>query len=354
MKNQDAVIQFLDSFLEAEQYNDSAINGLQVDSSLFFENETEEVENCDESCDCSNHHHNHSKDADLIEGCFELTPSWYDKCKKGESTDPIEISKEFGDYLHDFSANKVLLTTELFNKKNISKKSENSCRIACSVDSGISVILSAIANRCNLLLTHHGLFWGNQPNVLTGALAKKATLLLGANCSLYSSHLPLDGNQLLGNSMLLARYFRLKEIKPFFNYGGNPIGVIGELAETTNNENLDSLILRSNMITGNYTPKFIAGGSEEIKKVAIVTGSGSSAIPKASISGVDLLITGEAKQEAYHSSLDLEINTLFMGHYQSEILGLIGLSLLLLQRFKLLEQNAEGSGAFFIHHDTMI
>ena len=77
-------------------------------------------------------------------------------------------------------------------------------RVAAAVDARERTIRAAAEAGANLLLVHHGLFWGGvQP--LRGAFLRRIRLLLEHGIAVYSSHLPLDMHPELGNNTLLAR-----------------------------------------------------------------------------------------------------------------------------------------------------
>lgn len=91
-------------------------------------------------------------------------------------------------------------------------------------------------------------------------------------------------------------------------------GIIGELAEKMDEISFLSFLKeRLNLQSIKYTPY-----KKEIKKVAIVGGSGSSWLTIAKKRGADAFITSDVK---YHQFFDAEGEILFadIGHYESEI-----------------------------------
>lgn len=204
-------------------------------------------------------------------------------------------------------------------------------RVALAVDSGLSVIERAIAEHSDILITHHGLYWG-QPQPITGVFSKKIALCLQNGLSLYSSHLPLDGHISLGNAAQLgATILNLNNITPAFEYKGNTLGVIGELTVSSNLTEIQALLSRCE---GTLTPSHVlAFGKGAIRKIGIATGSASFFIEEASRLQLDLFITGESKQEAYHVAKELACNVIFMGHYASETFGVRALGDVLRSEF---------------------
>src|SRR2546429_3759799 len=72
-------------------------------------------------------------------------------------------------------------------------------RIAASVDASLATVNLAIASKADLLIVHHGFFWG-QTHPWTGKRYELLQLLLKHNLAVYSSHLPLDAHPKLGNN----------------------------------------------------------------------------------------------------------------------------------------------------------
>ena len=99
-------------------------------------------------------------------------------------------------------------------------------KVAAAVDARERTIRAAAEAGANLLLVHHGLFWGGvQP--LRGAFLRRIRLLLEHRIAIYSSHLPLDMHPELGNNVLLARELELVPEVGFARYKTIDIGVAG-------------------------------------------------------------------------------------------------------------------------------
>src|SRR4051812_28867633 len=73
-------------------------------------------------------------------------------------------------------------------------------KIAAAVDAGAATIKLASAANADLLIVHHGLFWGaRQP--WTGKSFELMRSLVENDLAVYSSHLPLDAHAALGNNV---------------------------------------------------------------------------------------------------------------------------------------------------------
>ena len=203
--------------------------------------------------------------------------------------------------------------------------------VAVAVDAGSSIIERAIDLDADLLIVHHGIFWG-ECRAITGGLGKKVRKLLSGQCSLYASHLPLDAHLSVGNGAELARFFGLGEIQGYFEYRGQNIGVKASLSSA---KPLQYFVDRAKeMIGALATPLLLPFGASDVRTVGIVTGSGSSALDACALAGLDLLISGEPKQEVYHHAKELRQSCLFAGHYATETFGIRALQRILSDRFR--------------------
>src|SRR5690554_5367264 len=66
--------------------------------------------------------------------------------------------------------------------------------VAVAVDSSLSTFEQAAALGAQMLIVHHGLFWG-EPKAITGAHGKRVRFLLERGISLYAAHIPLDADR---------------------------------------------------------------------------------------------------------------------------------------------------------------
>src|SRR5215208_5716881 len=100
-------------------------------------------------------------------------------------------------------------------------------RCAVAVDASLHTIDGAIASGSNLLVVHHGLFWGGmQP--LRGRVFQRVRRLLAHDVAVYASHLPLDLHPSVGNNALMARELALTPNAGFARFQSITIGVTGE------------------------------------------------------------------------------------------------------------------------------
>ena len=203
-------------------------------------------------------------------------------------------------------------------------------RVALATDTAQATIDMAIEAGAQMMIAHHGLFWGRVEPV-TGPLRSRLASLLRAQVSLYVSHLPLDAHSEVGNNAVLARLLGLRDLEPFGAWGSGSIGVMGRLPETLDRAGLAA---RLEALLG-ARPDVLPFGSEAIARVAVVSGAAADLIPAAASSAVDAFVTGETSHTAVHQARERRLNVLFAGHYATETLGVRALGDHLAERFGL-------------------
>lgn len=189
-------------------------------------------------------------------------------------------------------------------------------RVAFAVDVCQAAIGAAIAADAQMLIVHHGLFWG-RPLLLVGPHRRRVQSLLAAGLSLYAVHLPLDLHPEVGNNVQLARLLGLRVTGAF--------GDVGVKAEADVGLTIGNLVERVESALG-IVPRVQAGGPAKVQHVAIVTGRVPREIAGAALAGCDTLITGEPLHDVFHDPAEYGINVVFAGHYATERVGLKALS----------------------------
>ena len=76
-------------------------------------------------------------------------------------------------------------------------------------------------------------------------------------------------------------------------------------------------------------------GSPKPKSVAILTGSGQSAVDQILKAGTDTLITGELKQQHFNLAQELQLNLYACGHYATETFAVEALAMEVASQFSL-------------------
>ena len=190
-------------------------------------------------------------------------------------------------------------------------------RVALAVDAAAATIDAAVAEHCQLLLVHHGLFWGQQA-ALRDALGARVGACFRGGLSVYAAHLPLDAHPQLGNNALLARRLGALPDGGFGDVGGSSSGVLASLPEPASLAEIAGALAAA----GCDDQIMWSFGPDPLRRVAVVTGSGCSLLSEAIAAGADCFITGEPRHGAYHEAREAGINCLFAGHYATEVFGL--------------------------------
>ena len=192
-------------------------------------------------------------------------------------------------------------------------------KIGAAVDAGLVPFQKAISTGIDFIITHHGLFW-TPPIPLINSAYQKVKLCIDHYLAVYGSHLPLDCHPEIGNNAILAQKLQLEPIASFLPYEGVDIGLI-----TKNTQSRKDL---SNRLESLF-PKGINSmefGSDTPSKIAILNGSGQSAVDKILDAGADTLITGELKQHHFNLAQELKLNLYACGHYATETFGVDALA----------------------------
>lgn len=201
-------------------------------------------------------------------------------------------------------------------------------RIATAVSASARTIGDAVDWGADTLLVHHGLLWGDRLRPITGLLAARLRPLLVHNFNLVAYHLPLDAHQELGNNAQLAQRLGLRVVRGFDELDGVPIGLIaappvprtpsqlaGELAE---------LVGRVPLVLGDDRPT---------TTIAVLSGSGYSALAEAAALGAGALITGDVRESTMAEARELGIAVVAAGHEATERWGIQALGRRLAERF---------------------
>ncbi len=208
---------------------------------------------------------------------------------------------------------------------------EEVTRLAFAVDASLAAFEAARASAAQMLIVHHGLFWGN-PLMVTGIHRHRLQTLLDAGIALYAAHLPLDYHEEVGNNVTLARWLELEDVEPFGAYKDLPAGTAGYLSQPCS---LERFTVQVEQSLGEPVLRVWPFGADAVQKVGIVSGGAGSLVSQAVDAGVDVYLTGEVSHIAYHEARELGVNVVFGGHYATETAGLKSLGEHLSARFDL-------------------
>lgn len=201
-------------------------------------------------------------------------------------------------------------------------------RVAAAVDASLATVEMAVDAGADLLVVHHGLFWGPS-HPWTGNRYRLLRRLLDNNLAIYSSHLPLDAHPKLGNNAGLCAALGLKKLEPFFFDRERHLGFKAGVRMSR-----DALGRKLAKALGGE-PTLLPGGPAQCRKVGVVTGGAGAELLLAAREGVDTFITGEGPHHTFGMAEDAGINVFYGGHYATETFGVKSLAAHLAKKYKL-------------------
>jgi dinuclear metal center YbgI/SA1388 family protein len=204
--------------------------------------------------------------------------------------------------------------------------------LATGVSANLELFELAAAERAQLLLVHHGLFWGSGFGPIDASLRRRLKTLFDADIALAAYHLPLDAHLQFGNNALLAQELGAEAIEPFAMHRGQPIGVLARLPG--DGIAAAELFARVAEVTARE-PLVFDAGPERVRNVAVVSGAGSDYLADAAAAGADALLTGEPAERAMANAREAAIHFIAAGHYATETFGVRRLGEHLAERFGL-------------------
>ncbi|MBL7684896.1 MAG: Nif3-like dinuclear metal center hexameric protein [Deltaproteobacteria bacterium] len=189
--------------------------------------------------------------------------------------------------------------------------------ILVSLDVTPQVLEEAVQTKCNLLITHHPLFFKPltrlDDSTLVMRLVRRA---VEEKINILSFHTNLDSTQ-DGLNDLLAHQLGLKKIRPLIcSEKNNKVGMgrLGSLSRTS----LKALLQKLSKKLQISSMRYVGDLNQPIESVAIVTGSGADYFSIAQPLGANVLITSDLK---YHTALDAlheGMCIVDIGHFASE------------------------------------
>jgi dinuclear metal center YbgI/SA1388 family protein len=181
----------------------------------------------------------------------------------------------------------------------------------------------------DLIVCHHGIFWGGGPGVVTDRLKARLEVLFRSDASLAAYHLPLDAHPEVGNNALLCAALGLERAEPFGSARGRPIGLVGRSPEGMSYAEL----LERCRVATRRDPLVVGRGPEVVRSVGIVTGGGASMLDEAVALGLDAFVTGEPAERAMADAREAAMHFIAAGHYATETFGVRRIGELVAQRF---------------------
>ena len=168
--------------------------------------------------------------------------------------------------------------------------------VAVALDATLDAVQAAVAAQANVLVTHHPLIFGGIKNVSEQDFVGRRVLALAEHgIAYYAMHTNYDAD-LMGD--LAAERIALQSDEPllvsaeYYDDQSPAVGMgrIGELPDTTT---LKVLAERVQHAFGAESLHEFGEEAQEIRRVAVLPGSGKSGVDQAISGGADVLVTGD-------------------------------------------------------------
>jgi dinuclear metal center YbgI/SA1388 family protein len=181
----------------------------------------------------------------------------------------------------------------------------------------------------DLVLVHHGLFWGEPAGPIDRQRKRRLKLLFDHDLSLVAYHLPLDAHPRIGNNALLAAGLGAVRTEPFAEHGGAPVGAIAHLDPPMARDELPARVAELTR----REPLVFPAGPDPVHTVGIVSGGAADDVAEAIERGLDAFLTGEPAERVMALAQEGGVTFLAAGHYATETFGVRALGDLLAERF---------------------
>ena len=234
--------------------------------------------------------------------------------------------KELNNYCHDYLN---VAAFEDYSPNGLQIEGvENINKIVSGVSANLTLIERAIDEKADAIFVHHGIFWKNEGQTITGSKRRKVSLLLSHNINLFGYHLPLDAHPKIGNNVQLGKRLGIQNMTSV----SDSLIWQGEL--NTNLSDFSALIEeRLSRI-----PQVFGKKSEKIKRIAWCTGAAQGFISDAIELSVDLYLSGEVSEQTPAAAVENNMTFISAGHHATERLGIQALCSHLSETFQIQHQ----------------
>lgn len=182
--------------------------------------------------------------------------------------------------------------------------------VLVALDCTPEVAQEAKERGCELVLTHHPLFFQPVRHILQDdPQTAAAYALCRRGIGLYAAHTNLDSAE-GGVNDVLAGLFGLTGISPF----GDGMGRIGMLQKAVT---LQEFVADTDRLLGSRA-RYAGDPDAVIARVAVLGGAGASVMEQAMQAGADVLLTGELKHHEALNARSMGMPVVAAGHYETE------------------------------------
>ena len=196
-------------------------------------------------------------------------------------------------------------------------------KVLLAVSFNQKVIEKAKEIKADTIIVHHGIFGKNYFSLIEKKKKRIASLLLN-NINLIGIHLPMDAHPTLGHNAILSKLIGLDDIEKF------EFGFIGKnknkYSVSMMAEIIDKYIFNKTRFSNSANFKMIGDNNRVPKLVTIISGSSDNCLEGAIKSGSQLFISGMISEQTPAICEESSTGFLALGHYFTEIAGILALS----------------------------
>ena len=204
-------------------------------------------------------------------------------------------------------------------------------KVVTAVSAHQELFERAAAGGAQMVLCHHGIFWGQGNGPIDARMKRRLKTLFDADLSLAAYHLPLDAHAVVGNNAVICRELGFEPTTQFAETRGRAIGWIGDtLLDAVP---VDELLARCRVLFERDDVLHFPGGPDAVTRLGVVSGGGDGFFGEAIDRGVDAFVSGEPSEPAMADAREAGVHFLAAGHWASETFGIRRLGELLGEEF---------------------
>ncbi len=185
------------------------------------------------------------------------------------------------------------------------------------VDITPAIIKEAREKGCNMVISHHPLFFKDIKRLTGASIQQEAAIIAIKNdIAVYSAHTNLD-NAPEGVNKVFAEMLGLSDIKPLIGIAAAEGAGSGAIGACEAGITAAELVERVKRACGSPIVRCTAPPEGLLHKIALCGGSGGSFITDAIAAGAQAYVTSDVR---YHDFVDFssKIFLIDIGHYESE------------------------------------
>lgn len=194
----------------------------------------------------------------------------------------------------------------------VGRKGKTVKRILLALDLSKEVVEQAIAQKIDLIITHHPAIFKKLKQVVDNDWQQDLLLTLMENgIAVYSAHTNLDCVS-TGVNDVLAKLLKLEDADILDDSNGlGRIGVVEQMPLAAYAQLVKTALKADYVVVGD--------AGKQVHKVAVCGGAGSDLIDLALAKGADTLVTGDVKYHSAQQAVYSGLNIIDAGHQPTEL-----------------------------------